>query len=170
MKRLTVFQMVPITAAMIALLGVCAGCDKKTVEDKGGGLPLKTKAHNLDFVQCSSKNGEGQNVTIDVSPSDPPLKADDRIIFVCPGEMVSWHAASPNTTIEIHFKDKGKAAKLFKKHEVDLDSVPGNGDAATPPKEVADKATSDLSHAYTIIVKQAGNVYEMDPHIIPVGN
>src|SRR5450631_497976 len=133
MQRYSVFQVVPLTVAMIALLGVCGGCEKKKEgDDKGVVVTLKAKANNLDFVECSSKNGGDKNVTIEVSPSDPPLKADDRIIFVCPDEMVSWHTSSPNTTIEIHFKDKGKSAKLFKKHEVDLDSVPGaTGDAAT---------------------------------------
>ena len=110
-------------------------------------------------------------MTIQVTPSPQVLGYADRIIFVCAGELVSWHTSSPNTTIEIHFKDKGKSAKLFKKHEVDLDSVPGaTGDAATPPKEVADKADSDLAHAYNIIVKQGSKVFKMDPHIIPVGN
>jgi len=172
MQRYSVFQVVPLTVAMIALLGVCGGCEKKKEgDDKGVVATLKAKANNLDFVECSSKNGGGKNVTIQVTPSPQVLGYADRIIFVCAGELVSWHTSSPNTTIEIHFKDKGKSAKLFKKHEVDLDSVPGaTGDAATPPKEVADKADSDLAHAYNIIVKQGSKVFKMDPHIIPVGN
>ena len=172
MKRQRVFQMAPLAFAMVALLGLSAGCDKKKEsDDKGVVVTLKAKANNLDFVECRSKNVGDKNVTIEVAPSKPPVKTEDRIIFVCPDEMVSWHTSSTNTTIEIHFKDKGKSAKLFKKHEVDLDSVPGaTGDAATPPKEVADKADSDLAHAYNIIVKQGSKVFKMDPHIIPVGN
>jgi hypothetical protein len=171
MQRHSVFQVVPLTAAMIALLGVCAGCEKKKEgDDKGVVATLKAKANNLDFVECSSKNGGGKNVTIQVTPSPQVLGYADRIIFVCAGELVSWHTSSPNTTIEIHFKDKGKSAKLFKTHEVDLDSVPGSADAATPPKEVGDTGSSDLAHAYTIIVKQGSDVFKVDPHIIPVGN
>jgi hypothetical protein len=173
MKRQSVFQMVPMTAAMITLLGLCAGCEtRKETDDKSASLPPKTHAHNLKFVKCSSQNGEGKNVTIEVTATPQVLlQPDDRLIFVCPTELVTWHASSPNTTIEIHFKDKSKAAKLFKTHDTDLTSLAGSGgDAATAAEEVIDTASSDMTHGYTIIVKQGSNVFHLDPHIIPVGN
>jgi hypothetical protein len=172
MKRHSVFQMVPMTAVMIALLGVSAGCDKKAVDERSDNSPARTHAHNLKFVKCSSQNGEGKNVTIEVTATPQVLlQADDRLIFVCPTELVTWHTSSPNTTIEIHFKDKPKAAKLFKTHDTDLTSVAGSGgDAATAAEEVIDMAASDMTHGYTIIVKQGSDVFHLDPHIIPVGN
>jgi hypothetical protein len=166
MKRHNVFQMVPITAAMIALLGVCAGCEKNKAADDQSGSQARTHAHNLQFVKCSSHNGEGPNVTIEVAARPPLLKADDRIIFVCPGEMISWHTSSPNTTIEIHLQD----ATLFSTHDTDLQSTAGPSGGATTAKQVVDTAASDLSHRYKIKVTKGSDVFELDPHIIPVGN
>jgi hypothetical protein len=170
MKKHSVFQMVPLTAA-IALLIVCTGCDKKKdSDDKGASSattpPPRTHAHNLEFVQCSSKNGEGNDVTIEVTAAKPPLKAEDRVIFVCPHEMVSWHTSIPNAIIVIHLKD----ATLFTTQDTDLKSTAGPNGGATTPKEVGDTAASDLSHAYTVKLKNGSDVFEMDPHIIPVGN
>jgi hypothetical protein len=169
MKRHSVFQMVPITVVMLALLGVCAGCEKKKEGDeRSDGIPARTHAHNLKFVKCSSQNGEGKNVTIEVTAAAQVLaQADDRVVFVCPGEMVTWHTSSPSTTITIHFKDD----KLFKSHDTDIASVAGSGgDAATAPEEVVDTAKADATHGYIIKVTKGSDVFELDPHIIPVGN
>ncbi len=172
MKRHSVLKVVSVTAAMIALLGASAGCEKNAADEHSDGGSASRHAHNLKFVKCSSQNGEGKNVKIEVTATAQVLlQADDRLIFVCPTELVTWHTSSPNTTIEIHFKDKPKAAKLFKTSDTDLTSVAGSGgDAATTPEEVVDTASSDMSHGYTIIVKQGSNVFHLDPHIIPVGN
>ncbi len=169
MKRHRVFQMVPLALAMIALLVVCAGCEKKKGGDeRTDSSPARTHAHNLKFVKCSSQNGEGENVTIEVTAATQLLQqADDRLVFVCPGEMLTWHTSSPNTTIEVHFKDN----KLFKSHDTDITSLAGSGgDAATAPEEVVDTAKADSTHGYTIKVTKGSDVFEMDPHIIPVGN
>jgi hypothetical protein len=169
MKRHSVFQMVPLAFAMIALLGISAGCEKKQEGDeRSDSTPARTHAHNLKFVKCSSQNGEGNNVTIEVSATAQVLRqTDDRLIFVCPGEMLTWHTSSPNTTIEVHFKDN----KLFKSHDTDITSVAGSGgDAATAPEEVVDTAKADSTHGYTIKVTKGSDVFELDPHIIPVGN
>lgn len=169
MKRHSVFQMVPLAIAMVALLGVSAGCEKKKEGgDRSDSNPARTHAHNLKFVKCSSQNGEGNNVTIEVTFSAQVLQqTDDRLIFVCPGEMVAWHTSSPNTMIAIHLKDD----KLFKSHDTDITSVAGSsGDAATAPEEVVDTAKADSTHGYTIKVTKGGDVFELDPHIIPVGN
>jgi hypothetical protein len=166
MKRHTVFQLIPMTVAMIALLGVSAGCEKNKAADDQSGSQARTHAHNLQLVKCSSQNGEGPNVTIEVAATPPLLKADDRIIFVCPHEMISWHTSSPNTTIEIRLQD----ATLFSTHDTDLQSTAGPSGGATTPKEVIDTAASDLSHRYRVRVTKGSDVFEMDPHIIPVGN
>lgn len=169
MKRHSVFQIVPLAIATISLLGVSAGCEKKKDGDeRSDGSPARTHAHNLKFVKCSSQNGEGENVTIEVTAAAQVLaQADDRLIFVCPGEIVTWHTSSPNTTIAIHFKDN----KLFKSGDTDIASVAGSsGDAATAPEEVVDTAKADSTHGYIIKVTKGSDVFELDPHIIPVGN
>ena len=168
MKRHGVFQIIPLAFAMIALLGYPPGARKKDGDERTESSPARTHAHNLKFVKCSSQNGEGKNVTIEVTATAPVLaQADDRLIFVCPGEMVTWHTSSPGTTIAIHFKDD----KLFKSHDTDITSVTGaSGDAATAPEEVVDTAKADSTHGYVIKVTKGSDVFELDPHIIPVGN
>ncbi len=168
MRRPNVFQMFPCTAAMIVLLGACTGCEKKMTDDQTSSGPARTHAHNLKFVKCSSQNGEGKNVTIEVTAAAQVLQqADDRLVFVCPGEMVTWHTTSKNVTIDIHFKDN----KLFSSNHVDIKLVAGDtGDAATAPEEVVDTAKADSTHGYTIKVTKGSEVFELDPHIIPVGN
>jgi hypothetical protein len=168
MKKHSVFQMVPLAFALIALLRVSAGCEKREGDSRSDSNPARTHAHNLKFVKCSSQNGEGKNVTIEVTAATQVLaQTDDRLIFVCPGELVTWHTSSPGTTIAIHFKDE----KLFKSHDIDITSVAGSGgDAATTPEEVVDTAKADSTHGYIIKVTKGSDVFELDPHIIPVGN
>lgn len=168
MKRNNVLKVVSVTAAMIVLLGASAGCEKNAADEHSDGGAASRHAHNLKFVKCSSQNGEGKNVKIEVTATAQVLlQADDRLIFVCPTELVTWHTSSPNTTIAIHFKDD----KLFKSHDTDITSVAGSGgDAATAPEEVVDTAKADSTHGYTIKVTKGSEVFELDPHIIPVGN
>ena len=156
---------------LFALAAVYTGCEKHVKGNQGGGTPaVATHAHNLKFVKCSSQNGEGNIVTIEVEATPKVLRhPHDRVVFVCKGEMVQWHTASANATIEVDFKDKSNAAKLFESHVTNLKSGSENGNATTP-QQVTDSASLDLSHAYSLVVRQGTSEFRLDPHIIPTGN
>lgn len=164
-------NVVVMSLPLFALATIYTGCEKHVKGNPGGGTtPAATHAHNLKFVKCSSQNGEGNIVTIEVEATPKVLQhPHDRVVFVCKGEMVLWHTASANTTIEVDFKDKSNAAKLFESHVTNLKSGSENGNATTA-QQVTDSAALDLSHAYSLIVRQGSSEYRLDPHIIPTGN
>jgi hypothetical protein len=165
MKRRQISGVIAMSGLVVALAAVYAGCEKHENGNPGMGPKLATHAHNLRLARCSSQNGEGKVVKIEIDVTQKALaNLDDRIVFVCPGETLHWHLS--NGTFEVNFTDPN--ANLLFGGATNFKSQPAGGGAQADSQPVQDSGAADRTYKYIISVKDGSNVFQVDPHVIPM--
>ena len=159
------------SALIIAVVIACVACRPNCVSVTDAGQ----YSYNLARVKCKKQMGGGR-VDIEVVPTTDVLKdPNDRVVFVCEGETVRWFTKAEKLKITVDFKDKVTAAGLFESGDTSLVWDPTHpGELKNETKtEVIDKLKRKelVAHAYSIEVRdEGGNVFKIDPHVIPMGN
>jgi hypothetical protein len=151
-------------AAFFAMTVICVGCnDNKPAVVGGGGGPRV----NYKGRTCPA-NATPEDYAIEVVATQDVFKDPaNNAIVVCEGDKVSWFIQTGNGVIAITFTDP---------YANDLFGQPSLQSHSSGPKNETDQQTvkSQNGHRgqvykYTIVVKDSGQSFKKDPHVIPMG-
>jgi hypothetical protein len=163
MMKTRVFSRAAMCVTFFALTVICVGCSQNNPPPGGGG-----DGHRVGFKgRTCPVNATSEDYPIEVVANrdvfrDPASNA----IVVCEGDKVSWFIQSGSGVITINFTDP-YANDLFGQSNFHS-AASGSTNQIAKQTVKSQKEHPGRVYKYTIEVKDSGNTYTKDPHIIPM--